>query len=126
MRLSYDKTIPTGSAPLVLDGPEELRVEIHIRANDDETVTLLALSGKDVGKPAEKVLQQGPYHLYDQAVAAKRAIVASLKEAGFRLSEDQQVFWSMDVQRTINVSRKQKADSQLDYRFNPKDVFLDW
>lgn len=125
MRLRYDKTVPADPAPLILAGPDARRVEIHIRLDEDHTATLLAFGGYDEGAPV-KTAQQGPYQVYDQAVAAKRAIVAQLKDAGFKLAEQQHPLWSMAVQRSINRLRKQKRDSAVDYRFDPKDVFLDW
>lgn len=126
MRLRYDKSVSPDPAPLVLNGPDGLRVEIHIREDQDGSATLLAFSGREGQSPPEKTTQQGPYQVYDQAVAAKRAIVAQLKDAGFDIPDDQYPLWSMAVQRSINEIRQQKQDSEVDYRFDPKDVFLDW
>lgn len=125
MRLRYDKSISTDPAPLVLERADGVRVEIHIRREADQTATLLAFSGREGSSP-EKATQQGPYQLYDQAVAAKRAIAAQLKDAGFNITEQQHPLWSMDVQRDINSMRKQKGNSEANYEFDPKDVFLDW
>lgn len=126
MRLHYDKTIAADTQPLVLSGSGDLRVEIHIRCEPEGSATLLAFSGlHQSGEPA-KSLQQGPFHRVDQAIAAKRAIVAQLKDAGCVVSEHQHPLWSLAVQRAINASRKQRAEAAGDYRFDPKDVYLDW
>jgi hypothetical protein len=49
-----------------------------------------------------------------------------IKDAGFEIAEEQYPLWSMAVQRSINEIRRHKRDSEVDYRFDPKDVFLDW
>lgn len=55
-----------------------------------------------------------------------RAIVAQLKDIGYEVAEEQLPLWSMVVQRAINEMRQRKRETELDYRFDPKDVFLDW
>lgn len=125
MRLRYDTTIAADATPLVLLGPDVTRVEIHLRCEPDQTATLLAFSGRH-GQPPEKTLQQGPYQLFDQAIAAKRAIAAQLRDSGFTLAKEQHPQWSMAAQRSINEQRAQKKTHAVDYRFDPKDVFLDW
>lgn len=126
MRLRYDKSITGDANPLVLSGPEQLRVEIHIRRDPEGTATLLAFSGSQESGEPQKTLQQGPFHRLDQAIAAKRAIVAQLRDAGFIVADQQHAMWSMAVQRAVNASRQQKAEAAGDYRFDPKDVYLDW
>ncbi|MDQ2076916.1 hypothetical protein [Marinimicrobium sp. ABcell2] len=126
MRLRYDKTIPADPAPLVLTKPEGQRVEIHIRVDSDGSATLLAFGGREHQSPPDKTTQQGPFLVFDQAVAAKRAIVAQLKDAGYKVADDQYPLWSMAVQRSMNELRKHKQETAVDYRFDPKDVFLDW
>lgn|SRR5690554_900687 len=126
MRLRYDTTVPAGPAPLVLTKPGGRRVELHIRVDPDGSATLLAFGGRATQNPPQKTTLQGPFQVYDQAVAAMRAIVAQLKDAGYDVAEDQFPLWSMAVQRTINEARKRKHESAVDYRFDPKDVFLDW
>ncbi len=125
MKLRYDNSISSDPAPLVLTNPEGRRVEIHIRAEPDATATLIALGGRTEGEP-EKTSLQGPFELYDQAVAAKRAIAAQLRDAGYTPAEDEYPRWSMAVQRAINEVRHQRQAAAIDYRFDPKDVFLDW
>lgn len=126
MRLRYDTTVPADPAPLVLTKSGDQRVEIHIRVDPDGGATLLAFGGRQNQNPPPKSTLQGPFEVYDQAVAAMRAIVAQLKDAGYDLAEDQFPLWSMSVQRTINDVRQRKQEMALDYRFDPKDVFLDW
>lgn len=126
MRLRYDKTIPADPAPVILLGPESHRVEMHIRQDEDGSATLVAASGRDENAPPEKTLQQGPYQLYDQAVAARRAIAAQLKDSGYRYVQGEHPLWTMAVQRSINATRQRRAESEVDYSFDPKDVFLDW
>lgn len=126
MRLRYDITVPPDSAPLVLTHLDGTRVEIHFRRDDDGSVTLLAFSGPEERGDPSKTLHQGPFIRFDQAVAAKRAIVASLKEKGFSIREKAHPLWSLAVQRDINQARKKKQAAAGDYRFDPNDVFLDW
>ncbi len=126
MRLRYDKSIPADPDPVILLDAKDHRVEMHIRRDPDDTATLVAVSGRDEGAAPDKTLQQGPYQLYDQAVAARRAIAAQLKDAGYRHSENAHPLWTMAVQRSINAARKRRAESEVDYSFDPKDVFLDW
>lgn len=125
MKLHYDKSITPDPAPLVLAGPDKRRVEIHIRVEPDATATLIALGGHTDGEP-EKTSLQGPFELYDQAVAAKRAIAAQLRDVGYAPAEDQYPRWSLQVQRAINEVRQQRQAAAIDYRFDPRDVFLDW
>jgi hypothetical protein len=124
MRLRYDTAVSADAKPLVLIGPQETRVEIHLREEPDASASLLAFSGLAGGQP-QKTVQQGPYQTLDQAIAAKRAIAAQLKDAGFAQSE-QHPLWSLNAQRNINSQRVEKQRSAVDYRFDPKDVFLDW
>lgn len=126
MRLRYDPTIPAAPGPVVMLGPTGQRVEMHIREDEDGTATLVALSGPDSYTPPKGICQQGPYHLRDQAVAARRAIAAQLKHAGFRYAQDEYPRWYLAVQRSINDARKIRGESAGNYRFDPKDVFLDW
>lgn len=126
MRLYYDPSIPADSGPVVMLGPAGQRVEMHIREDEDGTATLIALSGPDSDTPPKGVRQQGPYHLRDQAVAARRAIAAQLKDTGFRHAQDEYPRWSLAVQRSVNDARKIRGESEGNYHFDPKDVFLDW
>lgn len=126
MRLFYDKSIPATSQALVLRSAESWRVEIHVRHDEDGSSTLLALAGGDGDRAPAKTLLQGPYHHPDQATAAKRAIVAQLKEDGFEPLVDEHPHWSLHAQRSINAVREQKALAAGDYRFDPRDVYLEW
>lgn len=126
MRLRYDTSVPPDSSPLLLTHPDDVRVEIHFRRDDDGSVTLLAFSGREEQGAPTKTLHQGPFVRFDQAVAAKRAIAAQLKDDGFAVSEDGHPLWSLAVQRSINAARKKREESAGDYSFDPKDVFLDW
>lgn len=126
MRLRYDTTVPAGPAPLVLTKPGGQRVELHIRVDPNGSATLLAFGGQNSQNPPQKTTLQGPFEVYDQAVAAMRAIVAQLKDIGYEVAEEQLPLWSMVVQRAINEMRQRKRETELDYRFDPKDVFLDW
>ncbi|MGQ9426683.1 PA4575 family protein [Gilvimarinus sp. F26214L] len=125
MRLRYDLSLPADPAPLILDGPDDRHVEFHIRRDPDQTVSLVAMSGRRGADP-DRITQQGPYHRPEQAVAARRAIAAELKRSGFQLANDRIPLWSLSAQRQLNATRRHKAALQLDYRFDPKDVYLDW
>ena len=124
MRLRYDQSTPGSPAPLVLLGPNGQRVEMHIRSETDRTSALIALSG-NLGNLPEKDHQQGPFQSIAHAIGARRAIAAELLDLGFRLS-DEHALWTLAAQRLVKQMRETKAASRADYRFHPRDVYLDW
>lgn len=123
MRLQYDPTIPSGSAPLILRcGPR--RVEIHLRRDEENLVALLAFAGEE--GPPERTVIQGPFQSMEQAVGARRAIAAPLLERGFEVDREVHPIWTLAAQRSINAVREGHRANVVNYRFDPKDVFLDW
>lgn len=125
MRLRYEKTVSSDSSPVVLEGGDNFRIELHIRCEDDGTATLIAVAGLDNLLRPEKLLQQGPYQVHDQAVAARRAIAAELIDDGYHIVDRHSV-WSLAVQRSIRESRARKRVTRANYDFKAEDVFLDW
>lgn len=123
MRLNYNLQIPDQKNPLVLLGSDAARVEIHMREEVSGVTTLFAFAGQ---KCVERKCAQGPYETRDQALAARKAIIAELIRTGFQLQENEVPLWSFDVQREIRQMREYKSESAVDTRFDPKDVFLDW
>mgnify|MGYP000108971892 CR=1 FL=1 len=68
MFLRYLDAAPQGEA-LVLRNATNWRVELLVLNNNDDSCSLVALSGHD-GAGAEKVKLQGPYQHRDVALAA--------------------------------------------------------
>lgn len=126
MRLEYDNSIPANTLPLVMVNKQaEKRVEIHIRTDANGGAILLACMGSDSKLP-ERTLQQGPYQLSAQAVAAKKAIAGELKKKGYMVRLDLHTIWLLQIQKDYNNIQTTKLLTKGDYQFNPKDVFLDW
>lgn len=109
---------------LVLSSAEQ-RVEMHIRCDDDGLCTLYAFSGEPARFPRRR-LQQGPFQRREEAVGSRRAVARSLLEAGFEVSRSQTPLWLIPLQREVNTARRQRRESSVDCRFDPKDVYLDW
>ncbi len=128
MKLDYDDSIPGGDEPLVMINEESRRrVEIHIRTDSDRKSILFACMGRELKRPEEIVqVEQGPFESLPHAVAAKRAIASQLKQRGFKVTPDRHAVWEVQVQKGINKIRQLKSESKGNYKFDPKDVFLDW
>ena len=128
MKLDYDDSIPGGDVPLVmLNGDTQRRVEIHIRIDGDRKAILFACMGRERKHPEEIVqLEQGPYESIEHAVGAKRAIASQLRKRGFEVRLDLHSVWEVQVQKNFNKIRQLKSESKGNYKFSPKDVFLDW
>lgn len=123
MRLEYDTSIPSNIKALVLVKPDNWRVELHIKDNNDSTFTLVTLAGSS-NCPVQRCLSQGVFQSREQAVAATRAIAASLKREGFTRVTDQPAIWSLIAQQEIKQLRAIKEANRSDYTFDPKDVFF--
>jgi len=100
------------------------RIELHIRSDEDGTVTLYAFSGPLEQQP-DRHIQQGPFQRREQAVGARRAIAAELLAAGFRVDKGAAI-WLLPLQRHLNAARQQRLASTVNCRFDPSDVYLDW
>lgn len=124
MRLNYNTTIPSDPAPLVMSRAERERVEIYLHPDEEGLITLFAFAGGD-GQP-ERSTAQGPFYRMEQAVGARRAIADSLLEQGYRLDPQRHTIWALQAQRELKQLRESHKSNAVDYRFDPKDVFLDW
>ncbi|WP_341937280.1 PA4575 family protein [Marinimicrobium sp. C2-29] len=123
MRIQYSLTVPSGSAPLVLtSGPR--RVEIHLRHDEAGLFALIAFAGEE--GPPERTIMQGPFQSLEEAVGARRAIATPLLEQGYCVDSDTYPIWTLAAQRSINAVREGHRANVVNYRFDPKDVFLDW
>ena len=116
-------SIPSTRDPLVLTC-KDWRVEIHLRQDGDGIATLLAYAGGDVNP--ERITQQGPFQRLEQAVGARRAIVKQLLINGYQLKHHQHPIWVLNAQRDIRAARERKQHTNVNYEFDPSDVFLDW
>lgn len=123
MNLHYDVSIPVNDQPLVLMRGEQERVEMHLRRDDEGLFALFAFAG--TGLQPERTQQQGPYHSLDQALGARRAIAGALVRQGFEVSGAHEI-WGLSAQRAIREVRRAHERYRASYKFDPKDVYLDW
>lgn len=123
MRIHYSLTVPPGSAPLVLKCGAR-RVELHLRRDEAGRVALIAFAGEE-GLP-ERTIMQGPFQSVEEAGGARRAIATPLLEQGYCVDGDTHPIWTLAAQRSINAVREGHRANVVNYRFDPKDVFLDW
>lgn len=119
MKLHYDKTHHPDT--LVLENERHWRIEMQLKRNEDNTYTLIAMSGIS-GKPAALTKLQGPYVNKDQGLAARSAIAAQLYPKGFNTITNSHSIWSLQAQKAIQNVRQQRTDSQGNYDFHPDDV----
>ncbi len=91
-----------------------------LRGNEDDTYTLIALSGI-ASQPAELSKLQGPYQTLEQGLAARMAIARQLESKGFYQCEGHSI-WDIQVQKAIQKVRLQRSASQGNYQFHPDDV----
>lgn len=106
---------------LILENARGWRIEMHLRRNEDESFTLVAMSGiRD--KPAELSKLQGPYENRQQACAARRAIAIQLLEKGFAAQDNDHSIWSLQAQKAIQNVREQRTINRGNYDFHPDDV----
>ena len=122
MKLRYPKL--ANAAPVIMENTRGWRIEMVIKANEDESHSLIAQSGL-TNKPAELSKLQGPYQTQDQAIAARAAIAEQLINKGFQLLDKVEPMWSLQAQGAIKRLRQQRQDNTGNYSFDPNDVFLD-
>ncbi len=124
MKLSYKTpslTIDTRQQVLILKNSRNWRIEMQLRRNEDQSYTLVAMSG--IGsKPAELSKLQGPYQTKQQASAARSAIAVQLLEKNFEVLNNEHSIWSLQAQKAIQKVRLQRQQSQGDFDFHPDDV----
>ena len=106
---------------LILQNARGWRVEMQLRRNEDDSHTLIAMSGLS-DKPAELSKLQGPYQTRDQGIAARAAIAIQLLRKEFQLHPEQHSIWSVQAQKAIQKVRSQRIASQGNYDFHPDDV----
>ncbi len=121
MYLRYLETSPQTEA-LLLRNERCWRVELFILRNNDESFSLVALSGKERAQ-AERVKIQGPYQTRAQALAARSAVAAQLQDSGFTIDEGESTLWRLQAQRKIRELRAQRERNTPDCRFDPDDVY---
>lgn len=122
MKLRYPKL--ASAAPVIMENTRGWRIEMVIKANEDESHSLIAQSGL-TNKPAELSKLQGPYQTQDQAIAARAAIADQLFNKGFQLLDKVEPMWSIQAQGAIKRLRQQRQDNTGNYSFDPSDVFFD-
>lgn len=121
MKLHYPKK--PNQDGLILENKSHWRIEMVIKANEDDSFSLVAQSGlRD--KPAELNKLQGPYQTLDQALAARGAIAQQLESKGVQ-QIDAQPIWSLQAQAVIKRLRQERGDNTGNYSFDPSDVFFD-
>ncbi|WP_439135173.1 hypothetical protein [Pseudomaricurvus sp.] len=118
MKLEYDQN--PDSSIMVLENDRRWRIEMYLKANEDETYTLVAMSGIAT-QPAELSKLQGPYQTEEQAQAARSAIAKQLYAKGFQPLRQHSI-WQIQAQKAIQNVRQTRKASQGDYRFHPDDV----
>lgn len=123
MKLKYTKELPKSIDAVVLSNADSHRIECHLRSDTSEQVCLITLGGAGEQPQREKLL--GPFVTSAQAVAARNAIVTALLEQGYEIEQSPAV-WAIAAQRIIRDLRSVKAEDSANYKFDPKDVFLDW
>lgn len=127
MRLNFSETRENESQALATTAlsPNGLqRVEIHIKDNLDKTFTLIALSGPNNQLPT-KTLRQGPFYAIGHARSAQTAVNNELLRSGYELI-DEACIWEIKAQSEVNNVRKIKEKNQMNYKFDPKDVYFDY
>lgn len=124
MQIDYDRRISSDRGPLVLLGPEGERVEIHLRQDDEAHFALFAFAGS--GAHPGRRRAQGPYHSLDQALGARRAIASALLRQGYAPAGEELAIWALAAQAEVRTLRERHRQSRASYRFDPKDVYLDW
>ncbi len=122
MKLRYPKL--ASAAPVIMENSRGWRIEMVIKANEDESHSLIAQSGL-TNKPAELSKLQGPYQTQDQAIAARAAIAEQLFHKGFQLLDKVEPIWSLQAQGAIKRLRQQRQDNTGNYSFDSNDVFFD-
>lgn len=119
--MRYLESAPETEA-LLLRNEQRWRVELFVLRNNDDSFSLVALSGSEQVQ-AERVKIQGPYQVRAQALGARSAVAAQLLDAGFVIDEVSSTQWRLLAQRNINEVRALRQQNTPDCRFNPEDVY---
>ena len=94
------------------------RVELFIKAIDEDAFALVALAGTPAQQP-DRSKCQGPYRNAPQAEAALRGIAGALLEQDYRM-ERQHPIWSVQAQRLARQIRDDRNRNAGDYAFDPE------
>lgn len=120
MKLSYPEKSVSTDKTLILENQESHRIELSILMNEDETYSLIGISGYQ-GSHQFKQKAQGPYHQRNQAIGARTAITQSLLSSGYQIKNNSSL-WTLNAQRLIRELRKMRTEHTGDYEFSPDDV----
>lgn len=118
MKLEYDQTPDTST--LVLENERQWRIEMFLKPNEDDTYTLVAMSGIAT-RPAELSKLQGPYQTKAQGQAARSAIAKQLQNKDFHILQQHSI-WQVQAQKAIHTVRQTRTANQGNYDFHPDDV----
>lgn len=121
MRLRYPLVSPEHDQ-LLLENRDGWRVEMYVLRNNDESFSLVALSGLS-GGAVERIKCQGPYLSRPLAHAAYSAIFDVLLEDGFAKADSLYPQWRLRAQREIRGIRETRQRYQTPCPFDPKDVY---
>lgn len=121
MKLHYNAEVKDSREPIVLTRGAH-RIEFFVRLVDEHYWHLIGLAGNE--EQPSKDHCQGPYQQVEEACGSRSAIVQSLIDDHYCLS-DQAPQWSLQAQRRLKENRQQRLDGKGDYSFSPDDVFFD-
>ena len=122
MKLRYKhQSPPEQGVAVLLKGSH--RIELYAKRRSEETFVLVALAGHTHTFSGTSKLQ-GPFHAFSQLAAARTAIMHSLIELNYLPSEAPAI-WAIQAQREVNYMQNSLKDTEVDYQFDPKDVFFD-
>ncbi|MBB3048217.1 hypothetical protein FHR99_002491 [Litorivivens lipolytica] len=121
MRLRYP-LVSAEHDQLLLENSDGWRVEMYILQNNDDSYSLVALSGKS-GGVAERTKLQGPYLSRALAHAALSAIENVLLSRNFTKENAAHPQWRLTAQREIKSLRTTRQQNTPDCRFDPRDVY---
>jgi hypothetical protein len=111
--------------PLVLVDSNQHRIEFYRKRNDDETYTLVALSGHYCQFPTREKCQ-GPYYHSAQLLGITSAITAQLCDQGYQVRTDLAAIWPLVAQRISNEKQVVRNANMASYQFKEEDVYTDF
>lgn len=124
MRLNFMGFQVPKDTRLLVARLDNSRIEIHLKDNQDNTFTLISVTGDNKGA-IQRSLRQGPYTTREQALAAMQAVCNELQRIGYAPRVDETSIWEIKVQQEINIIRQTKLENQANYKFHPSDVIFD-
>ncbi len=121
MQLRYP-LVSTEHDVVLLESSNDWRVEMYVLENNDDSYSLVALSGRVAGA-VERTKLQGPYLSRLLAHAACSAIANVLREDGFVEQNSTYPQWRLTAQREIKSVRIVRQQNKPDCQFDPRDVY---